>query len=113
MKKIICIALVAGLVSCKENGQGGKRLEVDGVVKNTTAKTVYLEENTPNGRPTILDSSVVKNDGSFQLDTRSKEESLYQLRLQGKVVPFAFFINDVEKINVTADLNNTTQPYTI
>ena len=113
MKKIICIALVAGLASCKENEGSGKRLEVDGVVKNTTAKTVYLEENTPNGRPTILDSTAVKTDGSFTLETRSKEEGLYQLRLQDKVVPFAFFINDAEKINVKADLNNTTQPYTV
>jgi peroxiredoxin len=113
MKKIICIALVAGLVSCKENGQGGKRLQVDGVVKNTTAKTVYLEEATPNSRPIILDSAALKGDGSFDLETRGKEESLYQLRLQGKVVPFAFFINDAEKINVAADLNNTTQPYTV
>jgi peroxiredoxin len=113
MKRFIGFALVVALVSCNEKQQGGKKLEVDGVVKNTSAKTIYLEEDTPNGRPTTLDSATLNNDGSFILKTRSKEESLYQLRLQGKVVPFAFFINDAEKIKITADLNNTTKPYTV
>jgi len=33
--------------------------------------------------------------------------------LQGKMVPFAFFINDAEKIKVSADLNNTDKPFTV
>lgn len=113
MKKIIALALVAGIASCKGQQQGGQKLEVDGVVKNTTAQTIYLEENAPSGRPTIIDSAKLKSDGSFEMSTTSKEESLYQLRLQGKMVPFAFFINDEEKIRIKADLKNTAQPYTV
>jgi peroxiredoxin len=111
MKKYIVIALATGVFSCQQK-EGGKTVAVNGVVKNTTAKMVYLEENTPNGRPTTFDSADIK-DGRFELKAKSKEEGLYQLRLQGKVVPFAFFINDVDKVKLTADLNNTTQPYTV
>lgn len=113
MKKVLGFALVVSFAACKENQTGGKPLEVDGTVKNTSSKVIYLEENTPNGRPTILDSATLKTDGSFALNAKSKEENLYQLRLQGKVVPFAFFINDAEKINVSADLNNTAEPYSV
>jgi peroxiredoxin len=111
MKKALYVLFFAGFAACSQKGPEGKKLEVDGVVKNTTAKTVYLEENTPNGRPTTLDSATLKSDGSFMLKGRSKEEGLYQLRLQGKAVPFAIFINDAEKIRINADLNNSNQPY--
>ncbi len=113
MKKICLILLVITAVASCEQKEGSETFAVEGTVKNTTAKTIYLEENTPNGRPTIIDSAGLKNDGSFSLKTKSKEENLYQLRLQGKVVPFAFFINDADKIKLNADLNNTTQPYTV
>lgn len=112
MKKIICIALSVALFSCQQN-KGTAALQVDGVVKNTTSKMVYLEENTPEARPTILDSAELKTDGSFTLEATGSQESLYQLRLQGKVVPFAFFISDVKKIQVDADLQNSSQPYTV
>lgn len=113
MKKVFFITIAAGIAACKGQQQEGKRLEVDGVVKNTTAQSVYLEENVPNGQPTILDSAKLAKDGSFVLKAKSKEEALYQLRLQDKVVPFAFFINDTEKIKVTADLNNTNNPFSV
>jgi peroxiredoxin len=112
MKKLIGITLVAGMVSCGSQ-QGGAGFEVAGTIKNAAAGMVYLEENTPDGRPTILDSAVLKDDGTFKLKAKGKEESLYQLRLKDKMVPFAFFINDVPRITVNADLNNTTQPYTV
>ncbi|RYZ90861.1 MAG: AhpC/TSA family protein [Proteobacteria bacterium] len=70
-------------------------------------------QNVPNGGPTIMDSATLKKDGGFELKAPSKEEVLYQLRLSGKTTPFAFFINDVQKVKVNADLNNPTQPYTV
>ena len=112
MKKIFGIVIMAGMISCGPQ-EGGSSFEVAGTVKNAAAEMVYLEENTPDARPTILDSSTLKKDGSFTLKTKNREESLYQLRLKGKVTPFAFFINDASRITVDADLNNTTQPYTV
>lgn len=113
MKKLFCIAITASLVACQQKAADGKRVQVYGVVKNATAGSVYLEEAVPDGRPVILDSTKLGKDGSFELKAKSKEEGLFQLRLQGKSVPFAFFINDVDKVKVTADLNNASQPYTV
>lgn len=113
MKKYLCIAAIASLSACNEKGPEGRKLEVDGVVKATKAEAVYLEEAVPDGRPVILDSAKLAKDGSFKLKAKKEEEGLFQLRLQGKLVPFAFFINDAEKIKVAADLNNAAQPYTV
>lgn len=112
MKKIFGIVLLAGAVSCGQQ-ESGSSFEVTGKVRNAAAEMVYLEENTPDARPVILDSAVLKDDGSFTLKTKNREESLYQLRLKGKQTPFAFFINDASRITVEADLNNTTEPYTV
>lgn len=112
MKKTIYVAIIGGILSCN-NQSAEKVFEVEGIVKNTDAKLVYLEENVPNGRPVIMDSAQLKKDGGFSLKAPVKEESLYQLRLQEKLVPFALFINDVGKVKVQADVNNTAQPYTV
>jgi hypothetical protein len=73
MKKYIVLVLAAGVFSCQQK-EGGKTVPVDGLVKNTTAKMVYLEENTPNGRPTILDSATVKEDGRFALKQKPRKK---------------------------------------
>lgn len=112
MKQLIYIVIIAGLFSC-DNKTSDKIVEVEGNVKNTTSKHIYLEENVPNGRPTIMDSAEIKPDGKFELKAPAKEESLYQLRLEGKLVPMALFINDMAKLKVNADMNNPTQPYSI
>src|SRR5829696_6819840 len=112
MKKLIYGIIVVCFFACN-NKNNTKIFEVEGTVKNTAAKSIYLEENVPNSGPVIMDSSQVKSDGSFELKAPSKEESLYQLRMEGKLTPFALFINDVSKLKVQADLNSTTQPYTV
>lgn len=112
MKPISGVVLLALVFSCQQKEKEGT-LKVDGVVKNAGASMVYLEENTPNGRPVILDSSKLGADGAFSLEAGEKEESLFQLRLNGKTAPFALFINDAQKITVSADISNTKQPYTV
>src|SRR6476620_4693339 len=112
MKKIIYGLAVIGFFACNTK-KDTSVFEVSGQVKNANARMVYLEENVPNGGPTIMDSATLKNDGSFELKAASKEEVLYQLRLDGKTTPFAFFINDVPKLKVKADLNNSSRPYTV
>ena len=112
MKKIIYGLVVIGFFACNTK-KDTQVFEVSGKVKQANAKMVYLEENVPNSGPTIMDSATLKNDGSFELNAPSKEEVLYQLRLDGKTTPFAFFINDVPRLKVTADLNNPSQLYTV
>ena len=112
MKKIICAIIIISIFACN-NKKDGNTFEVEGTVKNSASKKVYLEEIVPNSGPVIMDSSDIKSSGSFKVRAVSKEESLYQLRLDGKLTPFAFFISDVPKISVHADLNNAKQPYTV
>ena len=112
MKKIICAILVVGSFSCKDKNDV-KFFEVQGNIKNTAATMIYLEENVPNGSPTIMDSAQIQKDGSFSLKSPSLEEALFQLRLQNMMVPFVKIISDVPKVTITADLNNLTQPYLI
>lgn len=113
MNKFFSIAITLGCIACNQD-KDSKGFEVEGTVKNTSAKTIYLEEVVPNSsHPVIMDSSEINANGSFALNAKAKEESFYQLRLQNQVVPFVFLINDVAKLNITADLNNSTQPYTV
>jgi peroxiredoxin len=112
MHKIIIGIGIVSLFACN-NKNVDKTFAVEGSVKNANAKMVYLEENVANGQPTIMDSATLDKDGNFQLQAKSKEESLYQLRLEGKMTPFALLISDVSKAKVQADLDNPTQPYTV
>lgn len=111
MKKLVYVLLPACFACTNKNE--GKTFEVEGTIKNTIAKTVYLEENIPEGQPTIMDSAQIKPDGNFRLKTATKEEALYQLRLNDKLVPFALVVSDRDKINLQADIANTSQPYTV
>src|SRR5438067_5780541 len=111
MKQILYI-LFAGVFSCSSQNPT-KAFVIEGVIKNSTSNTAYLEEVVPNANPIIVDSAALKTDGSFTLKTKAKEEGLYQLRLKDKPTPFALFINDASKIKVDADLNNANHPYTV
>ena len=110
-KTVFCLAIMTAVFACNNETQEGT-FEIDGKISNTTATTVYLEENVPNGQPTIVDSATIKA-GEFHLKTSSREESLYQLRLNDKTTPFALLISDVPQLKIKADLNNGTQPYIV
>ena len=111
MKKLLYIPLLF-LFACKQ--QDSKNFEVTGTVKNATANTIFLEEihfdNTP---PVIVDSAKLKANGSFELNTKAKEETIYDLRLGQTPYPFVTLINDAKKVTVTADLNSQQEPYTV
>jgi peroxiredoxin len=81
---------------------------VEGDIKNTPgAKTVYLEESALSDlRPVVVDSAKIEKDGSFHLQSLTKEESIYSLRLDQTMYPFVSFINDSKKIKVHADFNS-------
>lgn len=112
MKETKWILVLAMAASCTQKNSG-RTFDVEGAVKNTDAKMIYLEEDVAAGQPTIMDSAELKADGKFKLQAPVKEEAFYQLRLKGKNVPFAFLVNDVEKAAVQADLANATQGYSV
>lgn len=113
MKLYHYILLVSLFGACKNNDNSGKPFNVDGTVKNTTAKMAYLEEVPLTGsHPIILDSSKIGNDGSFHLKTSAKGDGLFSIRTEQKIYPLALVINDAPRITVNADVNNQVQPYT-
>jgi peroxiredoxin len=103
--RILIYSVLFFLVACKEETQPG--FEVEGKLKNANAKTVYLEESLLSDlRPVVVDSAAIGKDGSFELETLSKEESIFSLRIDQNVYPFVSFVNDTKKITVNADFNS-------
>ena len=103
----MCLLLGAGtlLLSCNEGSDD--KMQVEGTIKNSNARTVYLEETSiANTEPVILDSSMLGKNGSFELSALTGEESIYNLRLNGEQYPVASFINDSKEITIHADLKN-------
>ena len=109
---IIILAGIVFLASCKEKSQ--TQFEISGVIKNSNAKKVYLEE-TPvaNMQRIVVDSSDIGKDGAYSLKAKSKEESIFNLRLDANDYPFASVTNDVPKVKLNADFNNMKEPYTV
>jgi peroxiredoxin len=113
MKKAIYTILAISGFACNESS-GPDSFQVEGTVKNTSAKMVYLEEiSANNSNPVIMDSATLGNNGTFELKAQASEESLYQLRLNDKLTPFALLINDAPKINVQANPANAEEPFTV
>ena len=100
MNKILCAAWMTGLLSCN-NSKTAVDFTVDGTLKNTDAKIVYLQVSPANATPVIVDSSQVDKNGAFRLTANGKEESIYSLRSGESPYPFAVLINDSKKNNGT------------
>lgn len=102
MRNFFLAFVVLALLSCKH--EGSKQFEVNGRIKNSDGKLVYLQE-TPlgSGERIIADSSIIGKDGSYRLKAKATEESLFSLFFKGDIYPFAYVINDVPKIVVNAD----------
>jgi peroxiredoxin len=110
----IAIALlsVSTLVAC--NSKTSKTFEIDGVLKNSTAKKIYLIE-TPVGMTNrvLADSAIIGKDGTFKMKGVSYEETLYNLYFEDSNYPFFSIVNDAPKVTFTADFSNPKDPYTI
>jgi len=103
-KLFLTILIMLILLSCKHETPKG--FEISGNIKNSNSKMVYLEE-TPltTGQLIVVDSSIINDNGSYQVKAKRSEESLFQLMEKGDNYPFAIIINDASKIIVNADLN--------
>jgi peroxiredoxin len=111
MKQFFYTALAVFCFSCSNEKQ--ESLTVDGVLKDSKAKVVYLEENPAEGQPMIVDSAKLDNEGRFSLSAISAEESMFSLRSDQNIFPFAVLINDSKKITVDADPSNQLMPYSV
>ena len=114
MNKQLWIAGFAALVmaSCQQKEQ--EDYTVKGTLKNASAQTIYLEEvSLETLQPVIVDSATITSNGAYDLNTLTKGETIYNLRLNGNRFPFVSFINDTKEITIDADFKNFDDPYTI
>jgi peroxiredoxin len=110
--KIIGISMLLFFIACKQKATN--EFVIDGTIKNATVDVIFLEEaSLTNTQPVIVDSAVIKKDGSFELSTIATEENLYVLRLTQESNPVATLINDSRHITVEADLTNEEKPYSV
>jgi peroxiredoxin len=116
VQSLIILMVLTGIIhSCKnKDEEAGKKFEITGSVKNTTAFKIFLEEVSPMGKyPVIVDSATLGKDGVFDIKTRAKGEKVYGLRLENGLFSFLTIVNDAPNIKVDVDFNNKTNPYTI
>lgn len=107
MKKFLqVLMLTAAIVSCKQKADEGA-FTLNGEVKNSSAKQVYLEELYFEEKPPmVLDTADITN-GKFSLTGKAKEEGMYRLRFEGMDNGY-LFINDAADIKFNADLKDST-----
>ena len=99
-------------VSC--NQEKGEQFSVAGTIKNRVAKKIYLEVAPSTSMERIVvDSAILEKDGKFSLTAKTKEEEIYNLRLDDDVYPFASLINDTEKLSVEVDYTDRNEFYKI
>ncbi|MEI6950435.1 TlpA family protein disulfide reductase [Paraflavisolibacter sp. H34] len=111
MRKLLYSSLFLLAVGCKQSEQN--TLDVKGALKNAGDRTVYLEESSlANLQPVIVDSARLDKDGNFHLETLTKEEAIFSLRLDEERFPLVSFINDEKEVTINADLKSA-ELYTI
>lgn len=109
MKKFILgVCALAALASC----QKGEKFNIEGVVANGEGKTIYLESVGINAL-TMLDSVVLKADGSFQFKQPSPTQrpEYYQLRVGNQFISLA--IDSTETLTINADTLNMSTNYVV
>lgn len=100
------------LVSC--NGEKKNKFTVSGNIKNSTVKTIYLEEEViTTGQRQVRDSAQLDDKGNFVLETNATGENLFNLRLQTEAYGFVSLINDKEKIQVDVDFKPEKDFYSV
>jgi peroxiredoxin len=112
MRKLsLFICLMVILVACEDKKDS---FTIAGTLKNTPAKVVYIEEtNIATGEKQVKDSSAISENGKFSMEVETKEEGVYNLRMQNEAVQFATIINDGAKLNIEADFNKRYDFYNV
>lgn len=110
LRSLIIVAVIILLSSCK--GKNEMYFEVNGTIKNSPARMVYLEEMPIGGKQrNIVDSAEVDKNGAFKLTAKSTEESAYGLNIGINFLPIVF--NDAKEVRINIDLQNREQLYSV
>ena len=104
---LLLALLAAGLTGCDNE----PKFKVEGAVADAEKETLYFEASTVGGVE-LLDSVVLKGDGSFSFKGKRPESpEFYRLRLGNKVINFA--VDSTETVSVNASANGFATDYRI
>lgn len=106
MKRIILLWSTLFLVNC--NAIGGDEYEIKGTIKNTKAKTIFLEKLS-HSEMKIIDSAPIGASGSFALKSNIESVGFYRLKTQeapGQEVSWFLSLNKGEKVGAILDASN-------
>ena len=107
--KIILLALLTSIIfsACRTE----ERFQIEGKVTNAAGETIILEHRSLTGVE-FVDSTVVRNDGSFRFRATAPENpEFYQLRIGNQVAVFSVYGD--EKLTINADANNFFHSFTV
>jgi peroxiredoxin len=108
MKRLIIITCtIFCFASCQQKKDTA--FTITGQIKNAAGKKLLLEELPYTGDAAIvIDSTSLKENGSFELNGPAKEQTLYRINIENG--PQVFVINDNNKIEVTYDVKDYKHP---
>ena len=101
MLRLIIVSFVAIVLANCGDSTREKKFTVSGKIANSLAKMVYLEKvPAATMQPLVVDSAVLKKDGSFSLTADPGESVVYNLRLDQNKYPVASVINDADEVKL-------------
>ncbi len=105
MKKLSVVLIICiSFLSCRDE-VSKNTFSVSGEIKNIPDQKIFLEQlYFSQKNPEILDTAEIKNE-KFTLAATAPEEGMYRLRMEKADRGF-IFINDKQKINFKADMND-------
>jgi peroxiredoxin len=104
---LLLALLAAGFSGCNNE----PKFKVEGAVADADKQTLYFEASTVGGVE-LLDSAVLRGDGSFSFKGKRPESpEFYRLRLGNKIINFA--VDSTETVDVHAKADDFATGYSI
>ncbi len=105
MRNTFLVLIAVLLFSCNGKEKEGSFV-VNGHLNNAGDQKVFLEQITFNQQPPqVIDTAEMKN-GKFEVNALAPEEGLYRIRFEKNAG--YIFINDDDRIDFSADANDST-----
>jgi peroxiredoxin len=96
--------LLIFLSACTE--VGSKKFTVNGKISGRTASKIYLEEvPMATMQRVLVDSVTPDQDGSFTLQAKAEEETIFNVRVEKQDYPAASLVNDAASISLSLFYN--------
>lgn len=87
-------------------GVGSKKFTVNGKITGRTASKIYLEEvPMATMQRVLVDSVTPDQDGSFTLQAKAEEETIFNVRVEKQDYPAASLVNDAASISLSLFYN--------